>query len=70
MTTDVACDFAATSRVANEDYGLEIEMINQFGQVVGLRVHVVAVPRLARAAMPAAIVRDAAITVFGEEHHL
>src|SRR5690606_16386805 len=40
------------------------------GQVVGIVVHVVAVPGLAGAAVAAAVVGDHAIAVGGEEQHL
>ncbi len=40
------------------------------GEVVGIGVDIVAVPRLARAAMAAPVMGDAAIAVRGEEEHL
>src|SRR5262245_49101561 len=39
-------------------------------EVVGIRVHLVAAPRLARPAVPAAIMRDAPIAPGGQEEHL
>jgi len=49
---------------------LEIEVIDQFGEIVGVMVHVVAVPRLTGTAMAAEVMTDAAIAVAGEEEHL
>jgi hypothetical protein len=49
---------------------LEIEVIDQFGEIVGVMVHIVAVPRLTGTAMAAEVMTDAAIAVAGEEEHL
>jgi hypothetical protein len=40
---------------------LEIEVIDQLGEIVGVMVHVVAVPRLTGTAMAAAVMTDAAL---------
>ena len=48
----------------------EVELRYQFRKVVGVSVHVVAVPRLTGAAMAAAIMGDAAMAVRSEEKHL
>src|SRR6267142_2309915 len=50
--------------------GLQVEPLDQGRQVIGVGVHVVAVPGLARAAVTAAIVRDAAVAAGGQEEHL
>src|ERR1035441_1856095 len=49
---------------------LQVERLGEFGQVVGIGVHVVAVPGLAGAAIPAAVVRDGAVSMRGEKDHL
>ena len=45
-------------------------MLDQLGQIVGIAVHVVAVPGLGRTAVAAAIVRDYAEAMFTQELHL
>src|SRR5258708_3722427 len=45
-------------------------MREQFRQIVGIMIHIIAVPRLTGAAVAAPIVRDAAETTFGEKKHL
>jgi len=49
---------------------IEHEREEQRGEIVRVRVHVVARPRLAGAPVPAAIVGDDAVPVLREEHHL
>ena len=49
---------------------LQVERLHQGGQVVGVRIEIIAVPGLARAAVAAAVVRDATISARGEEEHL
>src|SRR5258708_30822719 len=49
---------------------LEIELLNEFREVVGVGVHVVAGPRLARTSVAPAVMGDAAISVRGEIEHL
>jgi hypothetical protein len=56
--------------VADHRDVLQIERLDQGREIVGVPVHVVAVRRLARAAVTAAIVRDAAEAVLHEEEHL
>ena len=48
----------------------QIERLDQRREVVGVGVHVVAVPGLARAAVAAAVVGDAAVAAGGQEQHL
>ena len=47
MAGDVARDLAAAGRVTDMDRPLEIEHCRQLREIVGVGVHVVAVPRLA-----------------------
>ena len=67
---DVVHDLAATGRVPDVDRVVQVEVRGQGGQVVGVVVHVVAVAGLGGAAVAAAVVRDDAVTVLQEEHHL
>ena len=48
----------------------QMEPVDQLGHVVGILVHVVAVPGLVRTAMAAAVMGDNAVAVSAEEHHL
>ena len=49
---------------------LQIERFDESREVVGVGVHLVAVPGLARAAMTATVMRDAAIAIGCQEEHL
>ena len=70
MATDIPRDLAATGRMTDMDRVIQIEMLDEFRQVIGISVHVIAVPRLARPAMTATIMGDAAIAMRGQEKHL
>ena len=70
VAADVASDFAAAGGVADVDRVLQVERFDERRQVVGVGVHVVAVPGLARSAVAAAVVGDAAIAVGGQKDHL
>src|SRR5690242_1001862 len=48
----------------------QIELAHQFSKIIGVGVHVVALPGLTRTAVAAAVMGDAAITVLGKEEHL
>src|SRR5262249_51464910 len=69
-TADVTDDLAATSRVADVDGVRQVERLDQRSEIVGIRVEVVAVPRLARTTVPAAMVRNAAEAVRRKVVHL
>jgi hypothetical protein len=70
VAAEVARDFAAAGGVADHDGVLEVEEVHEFVEIVGVVVHVVAIPRLAGAAVAAAVVGDDAITLLAEEEHL
>ena len=70
MAADVAGDFAAAGGVADVDRVLQVERFDERREVVGVGVHVVAVPGLARAAVAAAVMGDAAVAAGGQEEHL
>src|SRR3546814_8074394 len=55
---DVAGDFPAPGREAEHRYIFEGERVDHRRKVVGIMIHVIALPGLARSPMPAAIVRD------------
>jgi hypothetical protein len=48
----------------------EAKCFDELREIIGIRVHVVAVPRLAGSAMAAAIMGDAAVAARGQEKHL
>src|SRR5207249_1034930 len=70
VPADVAGDFAPARRVTNVDRILQIQRFDERREVVSVRVHVVAVPRLAGAAMPAPVMGNAAVASRGQEEHL
>lgn len=70
MATDVAGDLAAACRVTDHDSVIQVERLEEFRQIVGIRVHIVAIPRLTRPAVAATIVRDAAVAVGRKKEHL
>jgi len=48
----------------------EIEFLHKRSEIVRVRVHVIARPRLTRSSVTAAIVRDTSIAVLAEKRHL
>ena len=62
VAADIAGDFATARGVADVDRALQVQLFDERRQIVGVRVHVVAVPGLARAAVAAAVVGDASIS--------
>ena len=70
MTPDVAGNFTAAGGVADVDSVLQIKLLREGCEIVGVGVHVVAVPRLAGAAVPAPVMRDDAVALLAEEQHL
>src|SRR5262249_4977848 len=69
MAADVAGNLPAGG-VADVAGVRQAECLNECREVVGVCVHVVAVPELARTAVAAAVVGDAAVAVLGQEYHL
>src|ERR1700693_324592 len=70
MTADVAGDFSAAGRVPDKCGLSKVKRFDEGRQIVGVRIHVIAVPRLVRSAMTAAVMRDDTISVLAEENHL
>jgi hypothetical protein len=44
----------------------EVESTHHFRKIIGVRIHVVTMPRLVRAAMPAAVMSDHAEAISGK----
>ena len=70
MAPDVARYLASAGRMADMHGIPQVEVGDELGEVVRIGVEVVAVPRLARAAVPAPVMRDAAIAAVGQIEHL
>jgi hypothetical protein len=70
MSANVSRDFAAAGRMAHVNHFTQIERFDNGREIVGVCVHVVAIPRLARSPMATAVMCDASIAVIGQEHHL
>jgi hypothetical protein len=70
VATDVTGHFATARGMAYVDGILEIELLDEFRQVVGVSVHVVAGPWLAGTPVAAAVMCDASISARGEIEHL
>src|SRR5207247_10224850 len=66
----IAADFATARAVADMHYGLSAEPRDQRFEVVGVGVQLVAVPGLARAAVAAAVMGDAAVAAGSQKEHL
>jgi hypothetical protein len=52
------------------DRVLQVKLLDEFFEIVGISIQVVAAPRLARPAVPAAIMRDASEAMRGQKEHL
>jgi hypothetical protein len=47
VTSNVAGNFTAAGGMPDVDHIFQVELLNQHGEIVGIGVHFVAVPRLA-----------------------
>jgi len=56
--------------VANVNWVARIQSYHQLGKVVGIGVQGITIPRLVRATVSSAIVRDAAISTRSQTYHL
>ena len=70
VAADVVSHLASASGMADQYRVVQIERVEQRRQVVGVAVHVIAVPGLAGAAMAAPIMRNDAIALGGHEERL
>jgi hypothetical protein len=60
----------APDRVADQYYVAQVELCDQLGQVVGVLVHVVAIPGLVGSSVAMAVVRDHSVALLTQEQHL
>jgi len=70
VAANVARHLAAAGGVPHVDRVCDVEELDQLGEIVGVGVQIVAVPRLAGAAMAAAVVSNATEAIVAEEVHL
>src|ERR1700722_6016075 len=70
MPPNVAGNFSATGGVTHVDCVLQIELFCEGGKIVGVGVHLVAIPSLRGTTVASPVMRDHAITALAEEQHL
>src|SRR5208282_2104528 len=70
MSANVTRNFAPASGVPDVDCILEAKQLDKLCKVVRVGIHLISIPRLARATMSPAIVRDTAITAVCQKQHL
>src|SRR3954468_18597011 len=67
VTPNVTRDLAATRRMPDVNRIFQIEVLDQFRQVIRVRVEIVAIPRLTRPAMPTPVMGDAAVAALRQK---
>src|SRR6266478_6077463 len=70
MPSNVTGDFSATGGVAHVDSVLQVKLFSEGCEIVGVGVHVVAIPRLGGTTVPSPVMRDDSIALLTEEQHL
>src|SRR5208283_231594 len=70
MPPNVTGNFSAAGGVTDMDCVSKIELFREGCEIVGIGVHLVAVPRLAGTAVPSPIMRDDSEATLAEEQHL
>src|SRR5664280_2446207 len=70
MAADIAGNFATARGKTDQDSALQVELLDKFREVIGICVHVVAIPGLTRPAMAATVMGNAAIAVGSQKQHL
>jgi hypothetical protein len=70
VASDVARDLTAAGGMADMDRVVQIELLDELRKIVRIGIEIVAVPRLARAAVAAAVMGNAPVPARGEEEHL
>src|SRR5580700_2169022 len=70
MASDITGDLAAAGGMPNMDGLLEVEMIDELSEVVGIGIEIISVPRLAGPAVAAPVMGDAPVAVRHQEKHL
>jgi hypothetical protein len=70
VAPELVGDLAPAGRVADQHDVAQVELCDQFGQVVGVLVHVVAIPGLVGSSVATAVVRDHPVALLTQEQHL
>src|ERR1700674_4923528 len=67
---NVTGNLSAAGRVAHMDYVLQVKLFGEGCEIVGVGVHVIAIPGLGGTAVTSPVVRDDSIALLAEEQHL
>ncbi len=67
MASDVAGHLPAAGGMADQDRVFQIERFDEFREIVGVGIHVVAVPGLAGSPVAATVMGDGTIAIGGHE---
>jgi hypothetical protein len=67
VPANVSHNLTAACGVADQSHVLQIQLVEQRSEIIGVCVHVVAVPRLARTSMAAAVVGSDTIALLSQE---
>src|SRR5208283_1688989 len=70
MPPNVACNFSSAGRVADMNRILQVQLFRKSRQIVGVGVHLVAIPGLVGTALPSPVMRDHSIAALPKEQHL
>src|SRR5277367_3524559 len=70
MPPNVTGNFSAAGGMSHVDRVLQVELFSKDCEVVGVRVHVIAIPRLGGTAVPSPIMRDDSKALLAEVQHL
>src|ERR1700691_954090 len=70
MPPNITRNFSAASRVAHMDCVLQVQLLSEGRQVVGVGVHLVAVPGLRGTPVPAPVMSDYAVAKLAKVQHL
>src|ERR1700733_4370586 len=70
MPPNVTGNFSAAGGVAHMDRIFQVELFSQRCEIVSVRVHIVAIPRLVGTAVPSSVGSDDSIAALAEKQHL
>src|ERR1700734_3449889 len=70
MPPDVTGNLPTTGRVADMDCVLQVELFGERREIIGVCIHVVAIPSLCGTAVASPVMRDHTITALAEKQHL
>src|SRR6266536_725214 len=70
MPADVTRDFSTAGGVAHVDCVFQVEFFCESRKIIGVGVHVIAIPGLGGTAVPAPVMSDDSIALLAEKQHL